>query len=142
MSEGDDAGAGAIVPTRGRWAFPASAVAAVSSVPVASVLAWPDLPGLVVVGTGLAAWVLSRHSKALPSLVLQATLLVSVLVLVALHRVLHIIGAAHRWLGPIYLAAFALYCIAGLATLMHRPLKPDRAVPSGPLGDDSAPPRE
>ena len=139
---GGDTGTGAIVSMRGRWAFPASAIASVSSVPVAPVLAWPDLPGFVAVGTGFAALVWISRSKPLPRLGLLKTLLVSVLVLLALHRVLHIVGADHRWLGPIYVAAFGLYCITALGTLMHRPQKPDRAVPNGTVNDDSAPPRE
>ena len=126
----------------GRWAFPASAVASLSSVPVTAVLAWPDLPGFVAVGTGFVAWVWSSRSKPLLRLGLIKTLLVSVLVSLALHRVVHIIGADHRWLEPIYLITFVAYCIAALGTLMHRPQKPDSAAPSGTVDDDPAPPRE
>ena len=126
----------------GRWAFPASAVVTLSSVPVTAALAWPDLPGFVAVGTGLAAWVWISRGKPIPRLGLSKTLLVSVLVSLALHRVVHIIGADHRWLEPIYLITFVAYCIAALGTLMHRPQKPDSAAPSGTVDDDSAPPRE
>ena len=83
-------------------------------------LGWPDLPGLVLVASGLTAWFYRRRADRSRWLRLLLALVLAVAGLLLTHRVLHMLRVSHAWLDPLYAAAFVLYCLAALTTLLRQ----------------------
>jgi hypothetical protein len=112
------------------YAFVASGASVVGSIPLTAILPLPDLPGLVVIVTGVLASVLSYRRRRLLEVRVLVCLVAAATAMVALHRFMHRQGVSHDWLEPRYIGAVIVY--GGMAIAVgRRLLSRDAGVSAG-----------
>ena len=109
-------------------AWVASGIGVLGSFPASIPLSEPELPGFVLVVSGGLASLLSRRRWHTRQFQILATLVVLTTVMVALHRLWHLLGVSHDWLGPFYVGTIVVYC--GMAiSVSRRLLRRDAGLP-------------
>ena len=110
-------------------AFVASGVSVLGSFPASIPLQYPDLPGIVLVVTGGLASFLSLRWWHKRQFQILATLVVLTAAMGVLHRLWHLLGVSHDWLGPFYVGTIVVYC--GMAISVSRQLlRRDAGLPA------------
>ncbi len=90
-------------------AFGVSGLFVIGAVLLTSALRVPDLPGFVLVVTGLIASLLARHRRRELRFQVLGALVGLATAIVGLHWFLHRLNAAHDWLEPVYFGTVVVY---------------------------------